>query len=147
MTPDIRFEKVVSGASGRYVARIAGTDGEAEIIFTIHGPALISAEHTNAPESMRGTGAAAALVAHMISDARANGFKIIPICPYVQAQYKRHPEADLFGDAGRARLAAEPLYLLICKSLRLGCPPGGTPGSEVGGTFDVPPHAIGRASW
>jgi len=92
MTPDIRFEKVVSGAAGRYVARIAGTDGEAEIIFTIRGPALISAEHTNAPESMRGTGAAAALVEHMISDARANGFKIIPICPYVQAQYKRHPE-------------------------------------------------------
>jgi len=92
MTPDVRVEKVVSGAAGRYVARIAGTDGEAEIIFTIHGPALISAEHTNAPESMRGTGAAAALVEHMISDARANGFKIIPICPYVQAQYKRHPE-------------------------------------------------------
>ena len=92
MTPDIRFEKVVSGAAGRYVARIAGTDGEAEIIFTIRGPALISAEHTNAPESMRGTGVAAALVEHMISDARANGFKIIPNCPYVHMQYKRHPE-------------------------------------------------------
>src|SRR5262245_34462945 len=92
MTPDVRFERAVSGAAGRYVARIAGKDGEVEITFTIHGPALISAEHTNAPESMRGTGAAAALVQHMISDARANGFKIIPICPYVQAQYKRHPE-------------------------------------------------------
>ena len=41
MTPDVRFEKVVSGAAGRYVARIAGADGEAEIILTIHGPALI----------------------------------------------------------------------------------------------------------
>jgi len=92
MTSDMRFEKVVSGAAGRYVARIAGTDGEAEILFTIQGPTLISAEHTNAAESMRGTGAAAALVEHMISDARANGFKIIAMCPYVQAQYKRHPE-------------------------------------------------------
>jgi uncharacterized protein len=92
MRPDIRFEKVISGTAGRYVARIAGTDGEAEIMFTIHAPALISAEHTHAPENMRGTGAASALVEHMISDARANGLKIIPICPYVQAQYKRHPE-------------------------------------------------------
>jgi predicted GNAT family acetyltransferase len=28
----------------------------------------------------------------MIADARANGFKIILSCPYVQAQYMRHPE-------------------------------------------------------
>jgi uncharacterized protein len=30
--------------------------------------------------------------AHMIADARANGFKIILSCQYVQAQYMRHPE-------------------------------------------------------
>ncbi len=41
---------------------------------------------------MRGTGAAAALVDFMIADARRSGFRIIPICPYVRAQYKRHPE-------------------------------------------------------
>jgi len=28
----------------------------------------------------------------MIGDARANGFKIVPICPYVLAQYQKHPE-------------------------------------------------------
>jgi uncharacterized protein len=28
----------------------------------------------------------------MIADTRSQGFKIIPICPYVQAQYKWHPE-------------------------------------------------------
>jgi uncharacterized protein len=41
---------------------------------------------------MRGTGAAMALVEHMIGDARANGFKITPLCPYVLAQYRKHPE-------------------------------------------------------
>jgi predicted GNAT family acetyltransferase len=92
MAHNIRFDKVVSGTAGRYLARIDGIDGEAEITFTLRGPALISADHTNAPESLRGTGAAAALVEHMIADARVNGFKIMPICPYVQAQYRRHPE-------------------------------------------------------
>ena len=42
--------------------------------------------------SMRGTGAAIALVEHMIADARAYGFKIIPVCADVAAQYGKHPE-------------------------------------------------------
>lgn len=77
---------------GRYVARIAGIEGEAEITFTVRGDDLISADHTGAPESMRGTGAAAALVNYMIDDARRNSFRIRPICPYVRAQYSKHPE-------------------------------------------------------
>jgi predicted GNAT family acetyltransferase len=82
MTPNIHFEKVASGAAGRYVARSAGTDGVAEIIFTIQGPALISAEHTHAPESMRGTGVAAALVKHMISDGptASRSFRFVRMC-------------------------------------------------------------------
>lgn len=55
---------------GRYVARIPGVEGEAEITFTVRGADLISADHTGAPESMRGTGAASALVEYMIEDAR-----------------------------------------------------------------------------
>ncbi len=35
------------------------------------------------PTTMRGTGAAMALVEHMIGDTRANGFKITPFYPYV----------------------------------------------------------------
>jgi uncharacterized protein len=27
-----------------------------------------------------------------VSDARAKRFKIVPICPYVLAQYRKHPE-------------------------------------------------------
>ena len=92
MTSATSIEKRVTGTSGRYVARIDGIEGEAELFFTIRNPRLISADHTEAPASMRGTGAAMALVDHMIGDARASGFKIIPICPYVLAQCRKHPE-------------------------------------------------------
>ncbi|MGB3899204.1 MAG: GNAT family N-acetyltransferase [Mesorhizobium sp.] len=80
------------GRRGRYVARIDGVEGEAEITFTKRGSNLISADHTGAPETMRGTGAAAALVSFMVEDARKNGFRIMPICPYVRAQYRKHPD-------------------------------------------------------
>jgi len=92
MTNEMRIEKQVTDGGGRYVARIDGIDGEAEITFTVRGPSLISADHTAAPDSMRGTGAAMGLVTYMIADARSMGFKIIPTCPYVLAQFKRHPE-------------------------------------------------------
>lgn len=90
--PDIKIEREESNGNGRYVGRIPGVEGEAEITFTRRGPKLISADHTGAPDSMRGTGAAMALVEYMIADARREGFKIIPICPYVKAQYPKHPE-------------------------------------------------------
>lgn len=82
----------IDARHGRYVARVAGREGEAEIRFTHRGPGVISADHTEAPESLRGTGAAAALVGHMIDDARKTGLRIRPDCPYVLKLYARHPE-------------------------------------------------------
>lgn len=85
---------------GRYVARLQGIEAEAELVFTRRGPDRISADHTGAPDALRGTGAAAALVRYMVEDARQNGFSIIPLCPYVQAQYVRHPDwSDVFTTA------------------------------------------------
>jgi predicted GNAT family acetyltransferase len=86
----VRKETPLNG--GRYVATVEGAEGEAELVFSIRSPTLISADHTGAPQSLRGTGAAAALVEYMIDDARTHGFKIVPLCPYVLAQYRRHPE-------------------------------------------------------
>ena len=41
---------------------------------------------------MRGQGIASALVEQLIADARREGFKIVPHCPFVAAQFDRHPE-------------------------------------------------------
>lgn len=101
--PDIKIEREEAGRSGRYVGRIAGIDGEAEITFARRGAKLISADHTGAPDTMKGTGAAMALVEFMIADARREGFKITPICPYLKAQYRKHPEwADVMVEASQS---------------------------------------------
>lgn len=86
------FKEMRGERHGRYVARIEGIPAEAEITFTKRGPRLISADHTGAPEAMRGTGAAAMLVSFMIEDARKNGFRIVPLCPYVRKQYEKNPD-------------------------------------------------------
>ena len=45
---------------------------------------------------MRGQGVAQVLVEALVADAREQGFKIVPQCSYVEAQFRRHPEwADL----------------------------------------------------
>ena len=87
-----QHRKARSREEGPLCRPITGVDGEAELRFTVRGPSLIRPDHTEAPVSMRGTGVAMALVEHMIGDAGAEGFKIIPICPHVLAQYRKHPE-------------------------------------------------------
>lgn len=97
MTEITVTKEMGEGRHGRYVAKIDGIDAEAELTFTNRGEGVISADHTGAPDALRGTGAAAALVRHMVQDARAEGLRVIPICPYVQAQYAKHPEwKDVF---------------------------------------------------
>jgi predicted GNAT family acetyltransferase len=92
---DFTIEREVSGHKGRYVIRHNGE--EAELTYSITSPTLVIADHTGVPDSFRGTGAGLALVTRLVADARAEGFKVMPLCPFVNAQRKRHPEwADVF---------------------------------------------------
>lgn len=80
---------------GRYVIRLG--DDEAELTYSVTTPTLFIADHTSVPDAFRGTGAGQALVTRMVTDARVEGFKIMPLCPFVNAQRKKHPEwADAF---------------------------------------------------
>jgi uncharacterized protein len=80
---------------GRFVIRKGGE--EAELTYSITTAQLIIADHTGVPDSFRGTGAGLALVEALVAAARAEGFKVMPLCPFVNATRKRHPEwADAF---------------------------------------------------
>jgi predicted GNAT family acetyltransferase len=41
---------------------------------------------------MRGRKIGVALVERAVEDARAEGIKIVPLCPFAKAQIARHPE-------------------------------------------------------
>lgn len=85
----------VHGSKGRYV--IARDGAEAELTYSITTTHLIIADHTFVPDAFRGTGAGVALVTRLVEDARAEGVKIVALCPFVNAQRLRHPEwADVF---------------------------------------------------
>ena len=84
------ISRAVTGSKGRYVLRL-GADA-ADLTYSITSPVLVIADSTRVPDSLRGTGAGLALVTRLVQDARAEGFRIMPLCPFVNAQRKRHPE-------------------------------------------------------
>ena len=77
---------------GRYVGRVAGHAGEAELTFERPKPDLVVADHTLTPPALRGRGIATVPVEHMVADARREGFKIRPTCPFVVALFNHRPE-------------------------------------------------------
>ena len=80
---------------GAYRAELTGADRPAELTWRARGRLRI-ADHTFVPPAMRGQGVAQVLVEALVADAREQGFKIVPQCSYVAAQFRRHPEwADL----------------------------------------------------
>lgn len=95
MSTDFAIQKETTASRGRFF--ISKDGEEAELTFSIASPVLLIADHTGVPDSFRGTGAGKALVEALVADARKEGYKVVPLCPFVNAQRQRHPEwADVF---------------------------------------------------
>ena len=92
---EFEIVREVDGSKGRYV--IYHEDSEAELTYSILSPQTVIADHTCVPEALKGTGMGKALVRRIVEDARSEGFKIVPLCPFVNAERRKHPEwADAF---------------------------------------------------
>lgn len=74
--------------------RYSHADGPdvAELTYSRLGPTRIIIDHTGVPDAFRGQGVGVALVARAVADARAEGVKITPLCPFAAAQFRRHPD-------------------------------------------------------
>lgn len=81
-----------SQTKGRYIARSSEWSEEAELTYSIMSEKSIIADHTGVPEGLKGKGVGKALFLRLVEDARKNGTKIMPLCPFIKAQFKRHPE-------------------------------------------------------
>jgi predicted GNAT family acetyltransferase len=63
----------------------------AEMVISITGNNL-TVFHTQVSEKLKGQGVASKLLSAMVAYAREHQLKVIALCPYVAAQFKRHPE-------------------------------------------------------
>lgn len=99
--PDIAITLEDGASKGRYVARVEGVAEPAELTFSRAGPTTLIVDHTGVPDALRGQGVGAVLAARVVADARAQGLRIIPLCPFFKAQAARNPEwADVVQGAG-----------------------------------------------
>ncbi len=87
---EIEITREDTSKGGRYVTIINGD--EAEMTYSRAGATRIIIDHTGVPDSMRGMGVGKQLVAAAVADARKEGFKIIPLCPFAKATLEKHPE-------------------------------------------------------
>ena len=88
-THDIhREERGTSG--GRWSAVVDGH--EVEMTYSRASPTLIILDHTSVPDALRGRGVGLALVLRDVEEARRDGFKILPLCPFAKAQFDRHAD-------------------------------------------------------
>ncbi|MEW9854685.1 GNAT family N-acetyltransferase [Novosphingobium sp. M1R2S20] len=79
------------GGAGEYQAHLADSDEVGRLTWVERGDVHI-VDHTLVPPEIGGRGVAARLVEALVADARENGFKVKPLCSYVVAAFKRHPE-------------------------------------------------------
>lgn len=82
--------KLDNNGKGAFVIE-EGDERIAEMAIGISGENL-TVYHTEVSEKLKGKGVASQLLTRMVTYARENKLKVIPLCPYVLAQFKRHPE-------------------------------------------------------
>jgi uncharacterized protein len=74
----------------RYELLLDG-DVVGEILYRMR-PDGVALVHTEVEPTFEGRGFGTALVAGALDDIRARGEHVVPICPFVRAYIRRHPE-------------------------------------------------------
>jgi uncharacterized protein len=92
---DPAIQREEDDAKGRYTLVVEGR--ESELTYTRLAQTQVIANHTGVPDALSGRGIGTKLVERLVEDARAEGFRIVPLCPFVAVQARKHPEwADAF---------------------------------------------------
>ena len=86
---ELQIDREETGKGGRYVVRLEGA--EAEMTYS-SGETIDIIDHTFVPPELRGRSVGELLVARAVEDARANGRRILPLCTFAAAQFRRNPD-------------------------------------------------------
>jgi predicted GNAT family acetyltransferase len=82
--------KLQANGTGAFVIE-AADERLAEMVIAISGSNL-TVYHTEVSDQLKGLGVASKLLSTMVAYAREHQLKVIALCPYVSAQFKRHED-------------------------------------------------------
>ena len=85
---DVQLTLNEKGHGAFYITE--GTERLGEMVVSVSGQTL-TVYHTEVSPKAEGKGLAKTLLNAMVGYARTNDLKVIPLCPYVHAQFKRRP--------------------------------------------------------
>ncbi len=88
---DVTITRHEGPSAGEYHAHLADNEAIGRLTWIEAGGVRV-AEHTLVPPEIGGRGVAAQLVEALVADARAQGFRVKPVCSYVDAAFRKHPE-------------------------------------------------------
>jgi predicted GNAT family acetyltransferase len=75
----------------RYELWLAG-ERAGELVYRDRGGNVLAFLHTEIFPGFEGRGLGSVLVAGALDDARDRGFRVVPLCPFVDAYVRRHAE-------------------------------------------------------
>jgi predicted GNAT family acetyltransferase len=78
-------------ARARYELELAG--GTAFVTYS-RAPGVITLLHAEVPRALEGRGHGSALLRGVFDHVRAGGDKLIPLCPFIAAYLRKHPEFE-----------------------------------------------------
>lgn len=76
--------------TGRLTAQVDGM--ELLIRYVWSGERVMRVDHVGVPKALGGRGLGTKLVSALVDKARADGFKLIPVCSFAATQFTRHPD-------------------------------------------------------
>lgn len=85
---DIDIRREDGPTKGRWFVEIDGH--VAEMTYSRVNPKLIIVDHTDVAKELGGRGIGPALALNAVETARREGFKIMPLCPFMKSQFDKH---------------------------------------------------------
>lgn len=86
---DVQFKIEQTGTGCFYIRE--NNEDLGQLVISISGK-VMTAHHTEVYPKGEGKGLGKHLLQGLTDYARKNGFKVIALCPFVHAQFKKHPD-------------------------------------------------------
>lgn len=88
----VTISKEDGGQLITFTADVAGSSATGELTLRRVADGVWNANHTGVPKAIGGRGVGKALVQAMVEDARQQGYRVVPGCPFVAKLFERKPD-------------------------------------------------------